>query len=73
MHPQNAIAEMTAELCTDKGVEPESIDAAVITGNTAMLYLLAGQNPRALSHAPFQADRLFGEYVDARAFGLLHA
>ncbi len=41
------------------------VDAMVITGNTAMLYLLNDINPDALSHAPFEADRLFGEYVSA--------
>ncbi|MDO4939854.1 MAG: ASKHA domain-containing protein [Lachnospiraceae bacterium] len=34
-------------------------DAMVITGNTTMLYLLAGMNPDSLSHAPFEADCLF--------------
>lgn len=36
------------------------IDAAVVTGNTTMLYLLTGRNPESLSHAPFDADYLFG-------------
>ncbi len=36
-------------------------DAMVITGNTTMLYLLAGRNPESLSHAPFLADCLFGK------------
>lgn len=34
-------------------------DAMVITGNTTMLYLLAGMDPKSLSHAPFEADCLF--------------
>lgn len=34
-------------------------DSMVITGNTTMLYLLAGLNPETLSHAPFEADCLF--------------
>lgn len=38
----------------------EQIDAMVITGNTTMLYLLTGRNPETLSHAPFEADCLFG-------------
>ena len=33
---------------------------AVITGNTVMLYLLTGRNPKALAFAPFEADCLFG-------------
>ncbi len=35
-------------------------DVAVITGNTTMLYLLTGRDPEPLSHAPFEADCLFG-------------
>ena len=36
------------------------IKKAVIVGNTAMLYFLLGKDPSALSHAPFEADDLFG-------------
>lgn len=39
----------------------ERIDKWVITGNTTMLYMLAGRNPKALATAPFLADNLFGE------------
>ena len=37
-------------------------DALVVTGNTAMLYLLTGRDPACLSAAPFQADCLFGQW-----------
>jgi uncharacterized 2Fe-2S/4Fe-4S cluster protein (DUF4445 family) len=37
-----------------------TITRAVITGNTAMLYLLTGRNPKTLAAAPFEADCLFG-------------
>ena len=33
---------------------------AVIAGNTAMLYLLTGRDPKSLAYAPFAADCLFG-------------
>lgn len=59
------LAEMIAALAAEQGIPVEQIDAAVLTGNTTMLYLLAGQNPEPLSHAPFAADRLFGEFVPA--------
>ena len=65
-----SLAEMAEELCANRGIAPELIDAAVITGNTVMMYLLTAQNPAPLSRAPFQADRLFGEYVSAKALGL---
>lgn len=67
---RGALGEMTAELCAHRGIAPEFIDAAVITGNTAMLYLLTEQDPVSLSCAPFQAGRLFGEYMDAKTLGL---
>ena len=38
----------------------DSIRAAVIVGNTAMLYFLTGKDPVRLSRAPFEADDLFG-------------
>ena len=42
-------------------------DSLVITGNTTMLYLLTGRDPECLSHAPFEADTLFG--TDTTLFG----
>ena len=33
------------------------------TGNTAMLYLLTGRDPRSIAVSPFRADCLFGETV----------
>ena len=41
--------------------------SAVLTGNTTMLYLLTGRDPEPLSHAPFDADCLFG--TEAELFG----
>ncbi len=67
---RHALGEMIRELCAGHSISPDLVDAMVITGNTAMLYLLAGQNPKALSHAPFQADRLFGEWMDAKTLEL---
>lgn len=45
------------------GCDPAQIDTMVVTGNTAMLYLLTERNPKCLSQAPFQADWLAGEWV----------
>ncbi len=47
-----------------------SPDVVVITGNTAMLYLLTGKNPDSLSHAPFEADDLFGRFIEPEEIGL---
>ena len=43
-------------------------DKVVITGNTAMLYLLTGRSPLSLSRAPFEADCLFGQYFTDEEF-----
>lgn len=50
--------------------EPEKISSLVITGNTAMLYLLLGKDPEPLSHAPFQIEEFFGRQVDPLALGI---
>lgn len=58
---RGGISELLTDLCMHAGILPRQLDALVITGNTAMLYLLTGADPDCLSHAPFTADRLFGE------------
>ena len=52
--------ETLLSACLPSEHSREEIDALVLTGNTAMLYLLTGRDPEPLSHAPFQADCLFG-------------
>lgn len=41
----------------------DKIDTWCLTGNTTMLYLLTGRNPKALAVAPYTADHLFGEEI----------
>jgi len=57
----SAISDLTAQACEKAGKPEDEVDALVITGNTTMLYLLTSRSPEALSHAPFEADCLFGE------------
>lgn len=45
-------------------------DALVVTGNTAMLYLLCGTDPSSISAAPFEADVLFGFRKKASDIGI---
>lgn len=66
----SAVLDMLRELCAPNGISPAEVDALVITGNTTMLYLLAGRDPEPLSHAPFAADALFGGFWDAGELGL---
>lgn len=65
-----AIDSMVQELAATADIEAAQIDALCITGNTAMLYLLTASDPAALSHAPFEADKLFGEWLTAKVLGL---
>lgn len=43
---------------------PSLPDVMVVTGNTAMLYLLTGRSPVSLAAAPFEADCLFGLWTE---------
>lgn len=63
-----AIGEMVSEVTQKASVSPQSIDGAVFTGNTAMLYLLTERNPRSLAVGPFVAEHLFGETVSCAAW-----
>ena len=62
---REAINKLIVKMSCDADISANSIDAVTVTGNTAMLYLLTDTSPKALSHAPFDADRLFGESVSA--------
>ena len=68
---RGGINELLGSMSREAGIASEDIDAVVITGNTAMLYLLTGSNPDCLSHAPFEADRLFGETLRGDDLDLL--
>ncbi len=65
-----ALSDLTAELARDAGITSGEIDGAVITGNTVMLHLLTRTDPEPLTHAPFEAKRLFGETVAAKELGI---
>ena len=58
----DAIDSLLHNACGQAGKAEESVDKLVLTGNTTMLYLLTGRNPECLSHAPFKADTLFGNW-----------
>lgn len=57
---QKMVTDCIEKLAEESGYGAD-IDKWVITGNTTMLYLLTGRNPKALSASPFEADYLFGE------------
>ncbi|OGO90700.1 MAG: hypothetical protein A2Y17_03150 [Clostridiales bacterium GWF2_38_85] len=58
-----------SELCLSLNSTDE-INSMVITGNTAMLYLLAGRDIKSISAAPFIADCLFGYVTNTDELGI---
>ncbi|MGI5893575.1 MAG: ASKHA domain-containing protein [Candidatus Merdivicinus sp.] len=54
------IERLLTELCQKTGLPGDQIARIIITGNTTMLYLLTNRDVDCLSHAPFDADELFG-------------
>ncbi len=56
---------MVEELAESAGVATAEIGGLTITGNTVMLHLLTETDVEPLTHAPFEAKRLFGETLSA--------
>lgn len=67
---QQGLQALIQDMARDAQIDAAAIDAFVITGNTAMLYLLTQTDADCLSRAPFHAARLFGEVLPAAALGL---
>lgn len=70
---RSAVDGLLCQMAGQARIAPESIDGLAVTGNTAMFYLFTGISPEPLSHAPFQASRLFGECCPASRLGLRSA
>lgn len=70
---REAVNDLLRQLAAQAGTGAEQIEYLVITGNTTMLYLLCGYEPEELSHAPFQAEHLFGQTCPAESLGLVCA
>ncbi len=60
----SALDRILDTACKASSADRVSLKTAVVTGNTAMLYLLTGRNPECLSRAPFTADTLFGTFAE---------
>jgi uncharacterized 2Fe-2S/4Fe-4S cluster protein (DUF4445 family) len=61
---------LVGSLCAGSGVAPARIHEAVFSGNTAMLHLAVGADPRSLGKFPYTPVLRGGEYLDAAAVGL---
>ncbi len=57
------ISDLVNELCTKSGVTLDDIDAAVVAGNTAMIYLFCNLDPSSIAFAPFKQDNYFGCFL----------
>lgn len=49
-------------LCEKAGIGTEALSGLCVTGNTTMLHLLAGLEPRSLAMAPFTPQSVFGDW-----------
>jgi uncharacterized 2Fe-2S/4Fe-4S cluster protein (DUF4445 family) len=61
---------LIASLCLDSGVAPGRIHEAVLAGNTAMLHLAAGADPRSLGRFPYTPVLTGNQYLAASRLGL---
>ena len=50
---EEALAELTEEVCTEAGVDPQEVYEVTICGNVTMTQLVLGIDPEPLSMAPF--------------------
>jgi uncharacterized 2Fe-2S/4Fe-4S cluster protein (DUF4445 family) len=60
---------MLNELCSISGISPREIRAMTICGNTTMLHILCGFEPRSLGAAPFEPVSYFGDWFDLKLDG----
>lgn len=59
----DCIFSLLEKCCASAGIKYEETERMVITGNTAMMYLLTGACPESVARAPFEADDLFGRWI----------
>ncbi len=62
--------QLLMTLLAQAGAPVTEVGGCVITGNTTMLHLLTGLDPRGIAVAPFTPQSLFGEQHSAAGLGL---
>ena len=67
---RGCISRIMGEFCAFAGIPAEKLDSLVLTGNTAMLYLLCGRDPQSIAVAPFEQDCDFGFFLDGQKLDL---
>lgn len=70
---RGAVSSLLRQACQLAGAAPSQIDALVVTGNTAMLHLFAGDDPSPLAAAPFAVRERYGKTLPAASLGLVCA
>lgn len=60
---RSALRQLISDLCAKQQIAPEQVKDMVVTGNTAMLYLLCQRPVLSLTAVPFAQDHPFGEPV----------
>lgn len=67
---RRCVTQLLDGLSRSANLSVEAVDSLVLTGNTAMLYLLCGLDPQALAKAPFVPDCKFGAFWPGHALDL---
>ena len=62
------IDDLATRLCVSVDRSKNDINRVIITGNTAMMYLLTNRSPESISVYPFEADELFGARLDEKTY-----
>lgn len=68
---EDCLSGLLSDVCAQAGISERLVEKAVLTGNTAMLYLLTGRSPASIAHAPFRSETMFGEQIDFRGIPAL--
>lgn len=67
---QMAVCKQIVDMLYELNPKDVPYEKIVLTGNTAMLYLLTNKNPKAITSAPFKANCLFGVEIDSKRLPL---
>ena len=69
-YAHDTLRTLTAEVCTEAGVDPAEVYEVVVTGNVTMIQLALGIDPEPLSMAPFTITARQLPEAKASDFGL---
>ncbi len=67
---RDCLSRLITGLCKQSSVPLDGVDSMVITGNSAMLYLLCEMDPKSIAVAPFEMDCNFGFFLSSRDLNL---